>query len=464
MDETAGDPQLRARSSVPTAIREDTADRRQNGAGGRAVGAGMGMGGGMGGGGGAAPMSLRNLRTFSSFRNPVYRLFYASMLGQMGAMNMEMMARGLLVYRLTGSAFALGLIALAQSVPMLLFSLFGGVLADRVQKKHVLMVGQGVSGVVVLGVAIALSTGFLREGYAGALWVLLGASVIKGTAQGLMMPSRQALLGEVVSEEQLMNAVALNNFGQNMFRLLAPALAGFLIAFFGFASTYYTMTAMYAIAVFFVVLMPRTGTMSIRGRGALGEIKDGIRYVRHDALIGMILIVTLLTVLLSMPYMTLLPVFSEKVLDVGASGLGILISVSGVGALIGSIILASLPNKRRGAMLMVGSLILGVALVGFAFSSSWYLSLALIVFVGLGQTARMTLSNTLLMYYVPDQYRGRVMSIYMMEFGLTSFSVFFAALVADAVGVQWSVGGLAMVLVILSIVVLLFVPRLRRLD
>ncbi len=139
-------------------------------------------------------------------------------------------------------------------------------------------------------------------------------------------------------------------------------------------------------------------------------------------------------------------------------------SVSGIGAITGSITLASMTNKKRGFMLLASSLILGLALIGFSFSSSWYLSLALIIFVGLGQTGRMALSNTLLQYYVEDEYRGRVMSILMMEFGLTSLGTFGAAILAEAIGVQWAVGGFAMVLVFLSILALAFVPRIRRLD
>jgi MFS family permease len=171
-----------------------------------------------------------------------------------------------------------------------------------------------------------------------------------------------------------------------------------------------------------------------------------------------------------MPYMMLLPALTEDVLNVGSRGFGLLLSMSGVGAMLGSIFLASLPNKKRGLMLMVGSLILGVALVGLFFSSSWFPSMAwpmamgFIFFVGIGQTARMTLGNTLLQYYVHEEYRGRVMALYMMEFGLTSFGVFFAGIMTDVVGVQWAVGGLAIILVVFSIFVIAFVPRLRRLD
>jgi len=165
-----------------------------------------------------------------------------------------------------------------------------------------------------------------------------------------------------------------------------------------------------------------------------------------------------------MPYMTLLPIFADNVLKVGASGMGVLGSISGVGAMVGSLVFASLPNKKRGLMLVAGSLILGVALVGFSFSTSWYLSMGLIVFVGLGQTARMTLGNTLIQYYVDDDYRGRVLSIYVMEFGLTSFGSFGAGMLAEAIGVEWALGGFAFTLVAVSMITLLFVPTLRKLE
>jgi len=159
-----------------------------------------------------------------------------------------------------------------------------------------------------------------------------------------------------------------------------------------------------------------------------------------------------------------MPVICVEVLNVAEEQGGVLTSVAGIGAMFGSLVLASLPNKKRGLMLVISGLVLGLALVGFSASSSWYLSMALIVFVGLGQTGRMTLSNTLLQYYVEDKYRGRVMSIYLMQFGLNSFGTFIAGVLAEGVGVQWAIGGFAAVLVFLAILTLTFVPRLRRLD
>ncbi|MBA7637305.1 Enterobactin exporter EntS [subsurface metagenome] len=382
----------------------------------------------------------------------------------MAAMNMQMMARSLLIYRLTGSAAILGAISFAHAVPTLSLSLFGGVIADRVQKKYVMLIGQTGSAVVALGTALALTLGYLSAERAGSWWILVVASVLQGIVMALMMPSRQAILPEIVGEEQLLNAISLNMLGMNGLRLFAPALTGFLIDAFDFEAVYYGMTGMYLMAVVFIGFLPLTSTITIRGRGALADIKEGLNYLRHETTIVLILVLTLVVVLLSMPYMMLMPVFADDILKVGATGMGVLMSVSGIGAIIGSFVLASLPNRKRGLMFLASCVILSLALVGFSFSNSWPLSLALIVFVGLGSTGRMTLSNNLIQYYVEDEYRGRVMSVYMMEFGLTSFGTFAAGVMAEAIGVQWAVGGFALVLVFLSILAIVFVPRIRKLD
>lgn len=412
--------------------------------------------------------SLRK-RTFSSFKNPVFRLYFGGLLFQMFPMNMQMMARSLLIYRLTGSAAILGAMAFAHAVPMLLLSLFGGVIADRVQKKYVMIAGQLGSAVVSLGVALTLTLGYLSADLADSWWILIVASILQGIIMGLMMPSRQAIIREIVSVEQLMNAVSLTTMGMNALQLFAPALTGFLIDAFDFQSVYYVMTASYLVSVVFIAFMPPTGTTTIRGSSALSDIKEGFKYLRHETTLLLILTFTLFSVLLSMPYFHLMPIFADDILkvggtEVGATGMGWLMSISGIGAIIGSITLASLPNKKRGLMLLASGVILGLALVNFSFSTSYSLSLAVMVIVGLGQTGRMTLGNTLLQYYVEDEYRGRVMSIYMMQFGLSSFGTFAAGLIAEAMGVQWAVGGFAMGLVFLSILTLAFLPRIRNLD
>ena len=403
-------------------------------------------------------------QTFRSFRNPIYRLYYGGLLGQMAAMNMQMMTRSLLIYRLTGSAAILGALSLAFAIPMFFLSLFGGVIADRVQKKHVLLIGQMASAAVSLSVAITLTQGYLSTDNPGSWWVLVIASVCQGIVLGLMMPSRQAMIPEIVHGEELMNAISLSSMGMNTLRLFAPAITGFLIDAFDFAAVYYTTTGLYLISGIFIFLLPKTSVLVRRGGGALASIKAGLNYIRHETTILFVLVFALLAIVLAMPFMQLLPVFTEDILKVGATGMGILMSVSGGGAIIGSLVLASLPNKKRGLMMLITGFILGLALVAFSFSGSWYFSIGLIAFVGLGQTAGMTLANTLIQYYVEDEYRGRVMSILLMQFSLMSFSTFIAGLLSEIIGIQWAIGGLAAILIFISVIALVFVPRIRNLE
>ncbi len=405
-----------------------------------------------------------NLRTFNSLKNSAYRLFWAALLCQMASMNMQMMARSLLIYRLTGSTLILGMMSLFNAVPMLLLSLFGGVLADRLPKKKVMLFGQAGSALVSLGIALALTLGFLSVEREGSWWILAVAALFQGTIMGLMMPSRQSIIPEIVDNEHILNAISLSNVGTSVMRFLAPAITGFMIDAFDFQAVYFTMTGLYLMGTCFIVFLPLKGKTVVRFGSVLSGIREGVRYLRGQTIILFILAFILFAVLLSMPYAMLLPVFTEDILHVGASGLGLLMTISGAGAIAGSLVLASLPNRRRGLMLLVGTLIMAVALIGFAFSESMALSIGIIVFIGLGQASRMALGNTLIQYYVDPVYRGRIMSIYMMQFGLTSFTTFAAGAMAESMGVQWVVGGFAMALTVISLLAIVFARRLRQLD
>jgi predicted MFS family arabinose efflux permease len=280
-----------------------------------------------------------------------------------------------------------------------------------------------------------------------------------------MMPARQAIIPEMVSKELVMNAVALNTLGMNVLTLFAPALAGFLIDAFDFQAVYFTMTGLNVYAAVFMFLVPPPASRVILQEGNIvADIQDGFRYVRHENNVLLILLITLFTVVLSMPYQQLLPIFVDDILEVGATGMGVLMSVSGAGAMVGSFVLASLPNRKRGIIMLSGGLISGLALTVFAFSTSWNLSLAFIVFVGLGQTIRMTMSNALLQSVVEAAYMGRVMSIFGMQWGIVSLSTFAAGVMAETIPVQWVVGGFAAFLIVLSILAIVFVTGIRKLE
>jgi MFS family permease len=403
-------------------------------------------------------------RVFGSLKNPVYRIFFFGMLGQFASMSMQMVTGSLLIYRLTDSAALLGTMSLASALPMIFLSIFGGAVADRIQKKGILIFGLMGSAVVALGIAIALTTGYLSREHAGSWWVLMFSSFLQGTVMGFMMPARQAIIPEIVSKQLAMNAIALNWLGMNVLSLLAPGLAGILIDATGFESVYYAMAGLNLYGGIMMFFLPRTSPASRAASNILNDIKDGFNYIRQDKRIFFILIFTLVVVMLSMPFQQFLPIFTDDILKVGATGLGLLMSVSGIGALVGSLIIAVLPNKKRGLLLLISGLTAGVSLVVFSFSTSWALSLVVIVILGLGQTLRGTIGSALLQSYTESSYMGRVMSILMMQWGVMSLCTFAAGLVAEVAPVQWVIGALAIMLIAVSILSLVFSRSIRRLD
>jgi MFS transporter, DHA1 family, staphyloferrin A biosynthesis exporter len=400
----------------------------------------------------------------SSLQSPAYRLYFFATLGQYASMNMQIVTGPLLIYRLTGSSALLGTMSLAAALPMIIMSFLGGAIADRIPKKRILFIGLMCSALISLGIALALDTGQLSRENTGSWWILVVSSLCQGTVMGLMMPALQAIIPEIVSREQLMNAVALNMMGLNVLNLVAPGVAGYMIDTFDFKSVYYAMAGLYVFSALFMLFIPRTNQITVHAGGILADIQNGLQYIRRDSTILLILAFTLVVVVLAMPYQQLLPIFADDILKVGATGLGMLMSASGAGALVGSIILASLHNKKRGILLLASGLVSGMALLIFSFSSTWSLSLTLVAFLGLGHAFRGTISGALLQACTEAEYMGRVMAILNMQWGTMSMFTFIAGILAEVVAVQWVVGGLATALVILSILSIGFLRGIRKLD
>jgi MFS family permease len=403
-------------------------------------------------------------RVFSSFRNPLYRLYYYSLIGHWGPLQMQMVTRTLLIYRITGSGSLLGLMALSGAIPMLILSLYGGALADRLEKRKILIMGQTASAVVALGVALALAFNYLSADVPGSWWILIVSSLLQGIIMGIMMPSRASMVPEIVDPEDLMNAISLNNMGMNVFRILAPAATGFIISAWNFAAVYYIMTALYLFSDVFLLMLHTSRPAVRQGSSTAEEVMDGFRYIRGETTIMLVLLFTLACTILGMPFNMLLPMFTEDILKVGEVGLGLLMAVSGIGAIVVSFVLASASNKHRGMIMLCGGLILSLALMFFSFNTSWTLALVLAVFIGLGQTGQTAVGFTLIQYYVDPSYRGRVMSFMMLGFGLSSLGTVFGGLMADSLGIEWSIGGLAIPLAAVSVGMLLFSSKLRKLD
>ncbi len=406
--------------------------------------------------------------TFDAFRITNYRWFFAALCGNFASMNMQMFIRGWLVFEITGSYEKLGWMTAAGGVAGLIAAPLGGVVADRIrQKKHILQISGSANALITLAIGWALARDVLLFEH------LLMASILQGTVMNAMMPARQALTKDIVGIHRLTNAIALSTSGMNTARLLLPGLAGGLVAALGGGNgnidpakwVYFLMTALYlfSAAMMFMIRVDDRANYGENRTPVLQDLRLGFRYVLQTPVILMLLVCNFLMVFFSLTYFMLLPGFVKEVLDAGPDRLGLIISISGVGSLAGSLYIASLPNRNRAKILLAGAMTMGLALLAFSLSTHYWLSVALLSIVGLGQAARMSLSNVLIQSYVDDDYRGRVMSIYMLEMAVLSISIYPISVLADIFGPQWAVGISAFCLIIL-VGILYMIPAYRDLD
>ncbi|MCA9849150.1 MAG: MFS transporter, partial [Dehalococcoidia bacterium] len=306
-------------------------------------------------------------RTLDSFYDREFRWFYISMLGHMGSMNMQLVIRGLLAYALTESYATLGLVGLAGAVPQLFLSMFGGVIADRKPKKTVMQLGQLASLLNAAALAAAEFMGMM------SIELLLISAALQGATMALMMPARQAMIPDVVAPDRLMNAVALNMAGMNSMRLFAPALGGFIVAAFGFGWGFTAMSLLYVVAIICMSQLtwrpasaPGAADQTFRqvAASSFADIGGGFRYIWRDHKMFVILSLAFATSAFGMPLQFLLPgyaadIFAENAEQGGAIA-GTLLSVSAIGALVGAFALASIPERNRGWLFLVGGAILGL--------------------------------------------------------------------------------------------------------
>ena len=406
--------------------------------------------------------------TFAAFEIINYRWFFAALCGNFAAMNIQMFIRGWLVFEITGSYEKLGWMTAAGGLVGLVAAPLGGVVADRVkQKKTILQLAGIANALITLGIAALIFQGILVFEH------LLISSILQGLVMNAMMPARQAFTKDVVGLDRLTNAIALSTSGMNTARLLLPGLAGGLVAALGGGDgnidpakwVYLAMAALYVWSASVITLIQvedRAPDDESQG-SILSDLSSGFKYVLRTPIIAMLLGCNFLMVFFSLTYFMLLPGFAKDVLNAGPDDLGLLISLSGIGSLLGSLYVASFGNRKRARLLLIGGLLMGVSLLGFAWSTHFWLSTVLLTVVGFGQASRMSLSNVLIQSYVDDDFRGRVMSIYMLEMAFLSIAIYPISLFADYFGPQWAVGLSAMGLVLL-ILTLFQIPQYRDLD
>jgi MFS family permease len=375
--------------------------------------------------------------------NSYYRQYWFGNQANTLVMQMQQVANGYLAYTLTDSAAALGVVALAQSLPMLLFSPLGGVLADRLEKRGLLIWMQALQCLIslVIGILVAIN----RIEY----WHLVVTSAIQGASFAIMVPTRQSWIPQLVPRQDLTGALALNNAGLNASRVIGPSLAGIMIAvpWFGVKGVYFLRVVAFAWVMFTLLQIPIRGVPEVRAAVESGgqrmhdfaaQLTSGLRYIwRHETLLSLF-IFAVVTMLLGQSYQQLLPAYALGVFNVGPEGQGVMQAVVGFGGLVGSLAMAYMSqNPNRGKIQSYTGTALGVALMlfGVCAAFNWYLiSLGALFLVGLTLDFNATINQTLIMLNTDRALYGRVMSVYMMTWALSGFSASLSGVLMDHFG------------------------------
>jgi len=398
-------------------------------------------------------------RVVSSLESQNFRWLMGSIIAGSTANWTEIVVRSWIVYDMTGSAIAMGSVQAAKQVPMLFIGLMGGVLADRFDRKALIVSSQLASALIAAILGVLVLTGYIE------VWHFIIASVFEGVVGAIQQPARQALIPSVVAREHLMNAVALSGSVWTISKLAGPALAGTATALSGPASALFLEAAMYGIGsasmarVRLRALDPETLAQNPHWRQpprrGLGLIEGfrGYGYLRRNTVVGWLAILSLVPILFTFAQQTLAPIFAKDVLGIGAGGLGLLFGAPAIGAIFATIYVAAADDvTRKGLITLFAIVLLGVATVVFGLSSWVWLSLGALALHGFAHMAYRAISQTLLQIHTEEEYRGRVMAVWTADRGLHPISTMAIAFAADAWGPSTAVAsGIGCVLVALLV-------------
>lgn len=354
---------------------------------------------------------------FSSLRVPSFRDLFIGMLASYIGMYMGMVSRGYLAYEISGSATVLGIVTVASGIPMFFLSPVGGVLADMMNRRRILIDSQIFMVISSLLIAALIHLNLIE------IWHLAFFALLQGILFTINMPARSSALPHLVGRPLLASAIGLTNSGRNLMSVIAPALAGTVIAipWLGTAGALDISAFFYVIATLLMLRLPksladgRDATQTAFGR----QLLDGFSYIFMQRTLRALLLIGLVPIVLGMQLHSFLPVFQADVLNVGSVELGLLFSAIGVGGTLGSLFIAPLAESKHSHLMQLGAgVFFGITLILFANSTSFPLSLIWIGLVGFAGNASSGLNSALLMLRTEEAYYGRVMSIYMMNWSL----------------------------------------------
>lgn len=372
---------------------------------------------------------------------------------------MQLVARAWLAFDLVGTSTALGGVFIGFGVSSLLATPFGGAAADRVRKRTIIAITQSVQALTAAAIGVAEVTGVLDY------WMLIVGGVIQGVVLAYLGPARLAFTAELVEPEKLPNAVFLGQISLNSTRMVGPAVAGVLIGVnaVGAGGVYLIASAFMVFGVLAAFGLPAGDPRPNRvQRTALGDVADGIAYVRRRPAVGALVVVSFVVVMVTFPYIVFLPVIAEDLFDVGATGYGVLTAASAVGALAASFSLANVARSLLWSRQAVAGIALAVSLVGLALAPTYPVALAVIVVVGAATAAFQALNSSLVLTIADLEYHGRMQSLLMLSFSGFGLIALPMGILADAVGIRETIAGMGIVAFVAMAAYTAVIPKLRR--
>jgi MFS family permease len=389
-----------------------------------------------------------------------FRLFFFGQGISLVGTWMQTLALGWLVLELTNSPFAVGLNSALRAIGVLVFTLYAGVVADRVDKRRLVIVTQALQMVEALTLAVLVWTGVV------AVWQVMVLAAFVGVVNAFDIPTRQSFIVELVGKDDLMNAIALNSSAFNAARVVGPAVGGALIGLVGVGMCFFLNGISYVAVIAGLLAMrlpafqprPRTGT-------TWAGFREVVAFLREDRRVGTLVLLTAVLSVFGFPFLVMMPVVARDVLHVGATGFGALTAAVGVGAMVGALAIAVNSGRIRstGRLMAVGGTSFGVLLVLFALSRSFVQSLLLLALTGCAMIVNNALTNTMLQTSVPDGLRGRVMGFYSFVFvGMSPLGALQAGALAERFGAPWAVGVGGAVCALAVTLAVWLVPSLRH--
>lgn len=406
------------------------------------------------------------------FRNPTgilaslaildYRLLLSSNTLWWQALYMEMIVLGWLVLERTDSAGLVGLVGFCRSIPVLFVGGFGGMLADRIGRRLLIITAQTVTLCMYVIVVLLLATGLLT------LWHLVVVALLLGSAWAMDWPTRRALVPDLVGRSRTVDALLLENLGQGIARTIGPFIAGFVIDAFAALGCFLVLSGLAATSLLLLHALsqkpiPRTSNPSTAS--PLAQMRAGLHYVRHNQPILAVVFITMIMNMLIFPYMTLLPVFARDVLQQGPVGLGYLGTAAGIGSFSGLYLITRVRHSASpGWIFLIGTFGQCLALLVFTTSSLFPVSWGLLVVVGIGHACFGIMQSSIVLLAATDEMRSQAMGAIAVAIGAGPFGRLQTGLLAQAFGAPLAVGGGAVVAALLVVAVAISLPGLRQIP